>query len=335
MPKLPFAAKAALNTLAFAALAATGQAAMAEPTEITVVHQNGIGYLPIYVMADQRLIEKHAERLGVHGLKANFKNLGAPGPIRDAMLAGQAQFGAMGVPGAILLADKTKADFKALGAIVSLPMVLNTTNPAVKTICDFKDGDKIALPTVMSSVQAVTLQMAAKKYCGDAFVLDKFTISATHPDGMAQLLTGGVTAHFTSPPFFTDEIEKSHGKARSILSSYDLFGGKATFIELVGSDKWRLENPKAHEAVEAAFEEALAMINKDKEWAAGVYVRIEKPKDSLADVVKEVNSPLVEYTNVPLGTGNYAKFMKEVGTIKGDYDWKALSMPKLRSVKGS
>ena len=115
-------------------------------------------------------------------LKAEYKNLGTPGVIRDAMLAGQVQFGAVGVPTLITLADKTNLEWKTVGNIVSVPMNVNTNNASAKTVCDIKG--KIALPTIKTSVQAVTLQMAAKAQCGGATALDPKTVSMTHPDGM-------------------------------------------------------------------------------------------------------------------------------------------------------
>ena len=86
-----------------------------------------------------------------------------------------------------------------------MPLYLDTRNPDVKTIKDFTDKDKIALPAVKVSIQAVTLQMAAEQAFGDGQQdrLDPLTVSMSHPDAQTALLSGQseITAHFGSPPF--------------------------------------------------------------------------------------------------------------------------------------
>ena len=61
----------------------------------------------------------------------------------------------------------------------SMPLYLNTNNPNVKSIKDFTSKDKIALPAVKVSIQAVTLQMAAEKEFGEGNQnkLDALTVS--------------------------------------------------------------------------------------------------------------------------------------------------------------
>lgn len=53
----------------------------------------------------------------------------------------------------------------------SMPLLLNTSKPSIQTIRDFGPDDKIALPAVNVSIQAMLLQMAAEKdYCTDRIV---------------------------------------------------------------------------------------------------------------------------------------------------------------------
>src|SRR6185312_3884163 len=110
-----------------------------------------------------------------------------------------------------------------VGAINSMPLYLNTRNPAVKTLKDFTDKDRIALPAVKVSIQAVTLQMAAEQAFGPGQQnkLDQLTVSMKHPDALAALLSGRseVTAHFGSAPFQYQELEDK--RAHRVLNSYD------------------------------------------------------------------------------------------------------------------
>ena len=322
--------KSTIATLIAASLLAG--AAHAEVGSVTFGHQFGWAYAPMYVMKDQGLVEKHAKKQGID-LKAEYKNLGTPGVIRDAMLAGQVQFGAVGVPTLITLADKTNLEWKTVGNIVSVPMNVNTNNATAKTVCDIQG--KIALPTIKTSVQAVTLQMAAKAQCGGATALDSKTVSMTHPDGMSSLLNGQVEAHFTAPPFNDQEVSKGGGKVRTLTDSYKILGGKTSFILLVGSEKFRAENPKAYAAVSGAFEEAVKWISDNKKAAAALYVKAEKSSETADEVYKQMAAPTTLFDTTPNRIGVYAKFMKEIGSVKRDMTWKDLSMPNLQNRKGS
>lgn len=306
----------------------------AEAVPVNFAYQNGWAYTPLRVMQTQELVQKHAKKIGVD-LNVSFKNLGSPGVIRDSMIAGHIQFAAVGVPTLISLADKTELEWKAVGNIVSLPMLVNTNEPeeTTKTVCDIKG--KIALPTIKVSVQAVTLQMAAKKLCGGPLVLDSKTVSMTHPDGYTALLSGQIAAHFTAPPFSSLEVEKGEGKIRTLINSYDILGGKTSFILLVGSDKWRKEHPKAYQAVSEAFEEAIAWTRNNPQKAAELYVKEEKSKESVEDVTKQMTDGKTLFDTTPDRISTYSDFMHEIGSVKRKMTWQDLSMPNLHNRKGS
>src|SRR5438093_6261488 len=111
------------------------------------------------------------------------------------------------------------------------------------------------------------LSTAARAETGE---LDPLTVSLPHPDAMTALSGGGsITAHFSSPPFQYQEAAKPG--IRTILNSYDILGGSATFNVVWSTNRFRDQNPKAYAAFVAAFEEATAMINRDKRAAAEAY----------------------------------------------------------------
>lgn len=306
--------------------------AQAETNKVVFAYQTGWAYLPVHVMNELNLVEKHAKALGVE-VTAEYKALGTPGMINDAMNANQVDFGTVGIPSLVTLNDKTKGLYKAVGTIVSLPMYLNTTT-SYKSICEFKEGDKIALPTVKVSVQAVTLQMAAKQQCGDPYKLDKFTVSSTHPDGLTSLLSGNVVGHFTSPPFQYSELKDS--RVKTLVNSYDVLGGKASFISLVGKQTFADANPKVQQAVYLALAEAQEWINKSKIDAAKLYFKVEQPKNQTMDeVLSQLTDKEIEFTSVPNGIEKYSTFMNEIGTSKTKATWKDLTFPALHNKKGS
>jgi NitT/TauT family transport system substrate-binding protein len=196
-----------------AAFCAWMPVARAEMSEINVAQQYGIGYLPLMIMEDQKLIEKHAKAAGLD-VKVGWAKFAGGNVMNDALLSSSLQFASGGVGPLVTLWAKTRGnlDVKAVSAINSMPLYLTTRNPDVKTLKDFTAKDKIALPAVKVSIQAVTLQMAAEKAFGEGqqYKLDPLTVSMSHPDAQTALLSGQseITAHFGSPPFQYQQLER-------------------------------------------------------------------------------------------------------------------------------
>jgi NitT/TauT family transport system substrate-binding protein len=329
----PFRTALAVALFAVAALA------RAEMSEINVAQQYGISYLPLMIIEDQKLIEKHAKAAGVD-VKVGWAKFAGGNVMNDALLSNSLQFASGGVGPLVTIWARTRGnlDVKAVSAINSMPLYLNTRNPAVKTIKDFTDKDKIALPAVKVSIQAVTLQMAAEQAFGEGQQnrLDPLTVTMAHPDGQTALLSGAseVTAHFSSPPFQYQQL-KTPG-IRTVLNSYDVLGGPATFNVVWTTSKFRTENPKLYDAFVKALDEATAIINRDKKAAAETYLRLAKGKDSVADILAMLNDPAIVYTTTPQNVMKYVDFMAKVGSIKVRPDsWKDLFFPNAHGLPGS
>jgi len=143
--------------------------ASAEVPEIRLAKQFSMGYLQLNVMDHQKLIEKHAKLMGIPEVKVTWQVFNGPAAMNDALISGNIDIATGGVPGLLVVWSKTKGtpqEIRGISALTSQPVLLNTTNAALKTIADYKEGDKIAVPAVKSSVQAITLQMAAAKAFG-------------------------------------------------------------------------------------------------------------------------------------------------------------------------
>ncbi len=312
----------------------------AEVSELKVAAQYGISYLPLMIMEDQKLVERHAKAAGTPDLKVTWAKFAGGNVMNDALLSGSLHFASGGVGPLVTLWAKTKGtyDVKAAVAMNSMPLYLNTRNPAVKSLKDFTEKDKIALPAVKVSIQAVTLQMAAEQAFGPGQQnkLDALTVSMSHPDAQTALLSGTseVTAHFSSPPFQYQQLEKPG--IRNVLNSYDVLGGPATFNLVWTTSRFRAENPKVYDAFVKAFEESIALINKDKKWAAETYLRLSKDKDSLDDILKMLNDPNIVYTTTPNNVTKYVSFMHKIGSIKVKPEsWKDLFFPNVHGQPGS
>jgi NitT/TauT family transport system substrate-binding protein len=316
------------------------RSALAETSEIRCAQQYGTSYLALMLMQDQKLIEKHAKQAGLGDVKVTWAKLGGPGAMNDALLSGGLDFGTGGVPSLITLWAKTHGtpmEVRGVGALNDMPNELITNNPKVKTLKDFGPGDKIAVTTVKISTQALLLQMAAAKEFGEKNFdkLDSLTVSMPHPDAAAALLSGSgsITAHFASPPFLYQEMAKG---LRSVISSYDILGGPATFNVVWSTKKFHDQNPKAYQAFVAAFQEATEMINKDKKAAAETYKRMSGSSESVDDLVKQLNDPKVKFTLEPHRLNVTAEFMHKVGRInKKPSSWKDLFFDNVHSLSGS
>jgi len=219
-----------------------------------------------------------------------------------------------------------------------MPLLLNTNNPNVKSIRDFTDKDRIAVPAVRVSMQAVVLRMAAAKEFGEKNFdrLDKLTVSMTQADATAALLTGatGITSHFGNSPFQFQQLEDA--KVRTVLNSFDVLGGPQTFGVVWTTAKFREENPMLYKAVLAALSEAVATINADKKAAAQLYVEMSRSKTPVEFVHRILTNPQVGYSIAPLNTLKLAQFMHKVGQIKIEpKSWQDYFFPEIHGLPGS
>jgi NitT/TauT family transport system substrate-binding protein len=179
-----------------------------EVSSIVIISQHGLPYLPLMVMETLKLVEKYTAKAGMTSLKPDYKTLGGTQSLIDALLSGQMNFGVTGVPSLATLWDKTAGtpnEVRALSAVQSMPFMLVTNRGSIKTISDFTDKDKIALPVVKVSAQAICLQMAAAKLWGNAQYnrLDPFTITRSHPDAAVSVMSKAteVNSHYSVAPY--------------------------------------------------------------------------------------------------------------------------------------
>ena len=302
---------------ALAAMAATK--VRAEVSEITIAQQYGVSFLPLMVMEKFKLVEKHAAQLGLPGVTVKWAKVAGPSVMNDGLISGALHFASQGAPSSITLWDKTHGQIKGVSALTTYPLYLVTRNPEVKTLADFSTKDKIAVPSVKISTQAIMLQMASAKAFGEKEYarLDPLTISLSHPDATLAFLgnTAGVNAHFSTSPFYEQEI-KVPG-AHLITTSYEILGDPATALVLTASAKFRETNPKAYKAVFDALSEAINTVNKDKRAAAKLYLEVAlDTKTPLDEIVASISDKDYAFTLRPQKVFATALFMAKIGSIK-------------------
>jgi NitT/TauT family transport system substrate-binding protein len=321
-------------------LVTSSAAVRAEVDEITAAQQFGVSFLPMMLMERNALVEKHARAAGLDKLKVNWTKVAGPSVMNDGLISGTMHFVAQGAPSLITLWARTKgnAGIKGVSAMTTYPLYLNTRNPAVKSIRDFSEKDKIVVPSVKISTQAIMLQMAAAKEWGprEFARLDPLTVSMSHPDGLVALMngTGGVNAHFTSSPFHEEEM-KIPG-TRTITTNYEILGGPATAVVITSSTKFREANPKVYSAFLAGLKEAIDTINKDKRAAAKIYLEMANDKkNTVDDIYRMISDRDYAYTLTPQKVFKTAAFMAEIGSIKeAPASWKDLFFPEIHDLQG-
>jgi NitT/TauT family transport system substrate-binding protein len=314
--------------------------ARAEVSEIKVAQQYAASFLPLMIMEREKLVEKHAKSLGLPELKVSWVQFAGPSVLNDGVISGAIQFIAVGPPSLITLWDKTRSSVqvKGVGAVATYPLYLNVRNPALKTIADLSDKDKIALTSIKVSAQAVLLQMEAARLYGDANYtkFDAYTVGMSNPDGMLAFINSnaGVDAHFTTSPFSEQEL-KVPG-ARTLTTSYQILGGPATALSVATTTRFRDENPKTYKAFYEALAEAIAIVNKDKRAAAKAYLEQTKDtKNTVDDIYAMISAKDYIFTLTPQKFGKTADFMHRIGTIKNKpASWKDLFFPEVQGLPG-
>lgn len=336
------ACRTGLAAVVATALASLGfsSPASAESKEVRLAEQFSLIYLHMQVVVGEKLIEKHAKQAGLGDVRVSMIALGGGAASNQALLSGSVDFVSAGIGPLLTIWDKTRGreNVKAAMALNRMPLKLITNDPNVKKLEDYlKVTDhKIATPSV-SSIQAVTLRMAADRLWGEPGKLDPLLLNMKHPDAVVALLSGGQTlkSHFSSLPF--SFVELKSGKAHLVLNSYDVLGGPHSVEALYTTSKWKNANPKLFQAVIEAFKEGIDYINADAARAAAYFITFTKSKLNVEDVramIADKNE--IDYNITPLGTMAYARFMHKMGAIKNlPSSWKDYFFESVHSLPGS
>ncbi len=295
--------------------------AQAAEGQLRIAQQYGIVYLLLNVAQDQKLIEKHGKAQGVD-IKVDFLQFSGGPAVNDALLSGNVDIAGAGVAPLFTLWDRTrgKQNVKGVASLGNFPYYLVSNNPAVKTIADFGDKDRIATPAVGVSVQSRVLQYASAKLWGDKDYqrLDKLQVALPHPEALAAIVKGGteVTAHFGNPPYQDLEL-LGNPKAHIVLSSYEVLGGPASSTVLYATEKFKSESPKTYRAFVDALDESAQFIKAHPEQAADIFLKSGSGgKVDKALVLKIIQDPQVQFTVQPQNTVGLGQFLHRVGVIK-------------------
>jgi NitT/TauT family transport system substrate-binding protein len=317
----------------------TAAKAQAEASEVRIAKQYGIGYLPLMIMEHEKLLEKHAKAAGLPDISVTWATFTGAGAMNDALLSGGLDLAAIGPPAIVLLWAKTRGspqEIKGVCSLTSMPLLLNTRDPNVKSIKDLSAKNKIAIPAVKISTMAVILQMASEKEfgAGNHGKLDHLTITRAHPDAMVALLSGQseIDSHFTWPPFQYREL-KAPG-VRTILNSFDITEGPATTVAMAAPARFRNANPKTTKAFIAAMDEANNIIRSKPKQAAEIYLKVAADRDTAENIMQMLNAD--QFTTTPQRMMLFAEFLHKVGAVKDKPgSWKEMFYTEVHHLPGT
>jgi NitT/TauT family transport system substrate-binding protein len=308
----------ALPTIALPAIL-LARPARAEASRLRIARQFGLGYAQMSLIEDGRLIEKHAAAAGLGPVEVTWSTFRSSDVMNDALLSGGLDIASLGVPGLLTIADRTagaRFEVRGLCGFNVAPIALVTREPGVRGIADYRPGMKIALPAAKVSNQAIYLQMAAARQWGMAEFtrLDPLTVSMSHPDAVAALLSGGeITSYFGAPPFTQRALKGP--EVHEVTNSTAILGKPASFNMLGMPTRFYEGNPLLVRAILAALDEATAAVNADKPAAAAVYARLTNDRTPVTELAEVMGSAMT-YTLGSTGTLPIAQFMAAAGVLK-------------------
>lgn len=318
------------------ALCAQSAAVRAEVQEVKLGVQLGLAHLPTMIIYKQQLFEKELAKRGLTDTKVTTVRLSGSAQS-EALLSGSIHFTSGGVTELATMWSATKGKVKSIGAVAAHRMHLLTNDPDIKSIKDLTSKHKIALPAIKVSPQALILQMAAQKEFGDYTKLDSLTVSLSHADATAALLSGNgaINCHFSLSPF--QEIALADPKIHSIMTSHDITGGPITLNVISAMADFKSANPKTVEALIAAFEKAMDIAKTDTVTAAQIYIEFTNDKRRSVNEVKSLlERPDMVFSMTPLGTSRYTDIMHRTGAIKNKPEsWKDMFFENVHSLNGS
>jgi NitT/TauT family transport system substrate-binding protein len=308
-----------------AASSAQGASEATRPDNITIAYQFGVGYAPLMIIKQQRLLEK-----AYPGLRVEWKQLASGTPITDGIIKGDIQIGAMGT-GPFLVGWARGINWRVIAPLDEADLWLMARDSSIRTVADLR-GKRIATPTA-TSIQAVALRKMAQVKLGNPRALDSSLISMDHPDGMQALLSGQIDAHFTSPPYQWQELGRG---AHVVGKSYGYFGAHSFLVTVLTQkfyDEYRAFSNRFYRLVKQSID----LINKKPKAAAAILAREDQTEATTAQFTRWITrKKSLTFTTRPRGLMRTAGFMNRIGLLnKVPGSWRELVFPPVYPTRGS
>lgn len=304
--------------------------------EIAIGVGHGIGFLPLFIAQDLRLLDKHAKSSGLSG-KLALRRFPAAAPMRQALAKGEIAAGAYGLPAFLLARDaarQTPQELLVVSGLTTLPLVLLTARPNIRAINDLKPADKIAVP-MLTAPQVSYLSMQTHPWFGRERLRQQLVVMP-HQESLDALTEGkSIAAYFSSPPF--TQIALKDSKVRAVTSSVDIMGGKASFLVMASPKSALTSHPKLPEVLAKAIEEASTIIRNDPRRAAMIWLKWEPSHTLDARTVEGILRDLKDdFGNGVFGVEATATYLRRDNRLKDRVStWKDVVAPAVAAGQGS
>jgi NitT/TauT family transport system substrate-binding protein len=317
---------------------AASPAIAAETNELHIARQPGLVYIQAIIMEEKKLVEKHAAALGMKDIKVKYSIITSGGVMTEAILSNSIDVAVTGVSNMLLAWGKTNGSIKSIAGMAGVPFKLLTRNANVKSIKDFGPDDRIAVPTIRASMQAMMMGIALEQAygVGQHGRLDSNQVQLGHPDAMNSLLNPQheINSHFSIPPY--QDIALKSPLVHSVLTSTDALGGPASITNCWSTHRFVDASPLKVKAFIAALDEASDMVAKEPKLAAEIYLAVTKEKLSVDELVAIIKQPGAVFSATPLRSMLWAEYMHRIGMIKQKpASWKDYTFSNIHDRSGS
>ncbi|MCR4746140.1 MAG: ABC transporter substrate-binding protein [Lachnospiraceae bacterium] len=295
--------------VAVSILAGCGKTEQAQtPKEINVAYQYSLGYAPFIVMKDLNLVEKaYGDDITVNWVQMNNGS-----EISEALVSGDLDVGAMGVPVAVT-GIQAGSPYKIAFGMSSQPYAIVTSNENINSLSDISDSDQIAIVNI-NSMQHVILAMAAKAELGDAHALDSRLTVLNNADGYEAMISGVVSCHMVISPYNFLEVNNSEVEMHEIDAISNVWDKNNTAIVGVIAEEMKNDEPEVYDAFIEAYNEATAFIEENPTDTAKYLA--EGYDASEEDIEAWITDERSNYDSTLHGVMNMVDFMLEEGFLE-------------------
>lgn len=316
---------------------------LADVASVRIVAPADLAMLPLVVAKQNRLIEQQAEARGLHNVIVQWFTPNGGNPI-DQLLNGQADIVATtDLVGFLMAWDErtgTPQEIRGLAALAQMPYQLLSRNPAIQTIRNFSQKDRIAVPVVNTSLPAVMLEMAATDEWGAAHYdrLDPLTVTMDSDAADTALHSGkgDIDTDFPRMPYADDE--RGDPAIHRVMDSFDIAGPHSVAL-LITTAQFRDANPALCAALVGAIGDADTFIKGSRGAAAEIYDKDKTQNSegvSVEDLTDMLGDPDTAFSAAPAGIQRLAAFLHQIGRLKHGADsWQQLFFPEIYKQPGS
>ncbi len=157
--------------------------ARAEVPEVRFARQFSMGYLQFNVIEHEHLIQKHAAQLGIPDVKVTGVRFNGPTMMNDSLLSDSVDIVGGSPNGMFALWAKTAGtprEVRAIGALVTLPYVVTTTDPDIRTIADLGKCKRFRCLRSRSPHRRSRSKWRRRRFTGSRNSIVSITLTVNH-----------------------------------------------------------------------------------------------------------------------------------------------------------